>query len=114
MRKPVAISPKNTGCDTRKMANISLLSSNNSKLKLYLLFFKQNILKSFCKNTFPYYDFIFSEDDMQPNPKNVEEIKNTQTKPESSKALQSFLGLTNYIKRFIHDYSTITAPSINY
>ena len=28
--------------------------------------------------------------------------------PENKKALQSFLGLTNYMKRFIHDYSTQT------
>ena len=27
---------------------------------------------------------------------------------ERKKALQSFLGLTNYMKRFIHDYSTLT------
>ena len=41
--------------------------------------------------------------------KKVKEIKNTP-QPENSKALQSFLGLTNYMKRFIYDYSTITAP----
>ena len=28
--------------------------------------------------------------------------------PENKKALESFLGLTKYMKRFIHDYSTQT------
>ena len=28
--------------------------------------------------------------------------------PENKKVLQSFLGLTNYMKQFIHDYSTQT------
>ena len=46
---------------------------------------------------------------MQHDPKNLEEIKNTP-QPESSKALQSLLGLTNYMKCFIYDYLTITAP----
>ena len=42
-----------------------------------------------------YYGFIFSEKGMKPDPEKIQEIWET---PE----------LTNYMKRFTHDYSTQT------
>ena len=61
----------------------------------------------FCKNNLKYYGFMFSEKGMNPDPQKIQEIREMST-PENKKALQSFLGLTNYMKRFIHDYSTQT------
>ena len=42
---------------------------------------------------------------MKPHPENIQEIRETSA-PENKKNLQSFLKLTNYMKRFIHNYST--------
>ena len=44
---------------------------------------------------------------MKPHPQKIQEMRETLAS-ERKKALQSFLGLTNYMKRFIHDYSTLT------
>ena len=46
---------------------------------------------------------------MKPNPKKVEKIKNAKS-PDDVKTLRSFIGLANYMKRFINDFSTLTAP----
>ena len=56
-----------------------------------------------------FYGFIFSKEGMQPDPEKINEIKNMPL-PEDTKALQSFLGLMNYFKRFIPQYSTTTHP----
>ena len=63
----------------------------------------------FSQNELKFYGYIFSGDGMKPNPSKVEEIRNTPV-PKDAKELKSFLGLTNYMKRFISDYSTITYP----
>ena len=61
-----------------------------------------NLEKSvFCKNILKYYGFMFSEKGMKPDPEKIEEIRETPV-PGNKKALQSFLGLTNYMKRFMH------------
>ena len=44
---------------------------------------------------------------MKPDPEKIQEIQETPA-PGNKKALQSFLGLTNYVKRFIPNYSTQT------
>ena len=44
---------------------------------------------------------------MKPDPEKIQEIQDTPT-PENKKTSQTFLGLTNYMKRFIHVYSTQT------
>ena len=67
-----------------------------------------NLEKSvFFKNNLKYYSFMFSKKGMKPDTGKVKEIQETPT-PENKKALQSFLGLTNYMKRFTHDYSIQT------
>lgn len=63
----------------------------------------------FCKTSLEFYGFIFSKEGMKPNPKKVDEIKNAKA-PEDMKSLRSFLGLANYMKRFINDFSTLTDP----
>ena len=49
---------------------------------------------------------------MRPCPKKVQAVKDTR-QPERAKALRSFLGLTNYLKAFIPNYSTLTHPLRN-
>jgi len=63
----------------------------------------------FLQSSLEFYGHIFSKDGMKPNPKKVEAIVKAP-QPENQKALRSFLGLANYLKAFIPDYSTITYP----
>jgi len=46
------------------------------------------------------------------NPKKVEVVKNWPV-PKDVKELRQFLGLTNYFRRFIQGYSSLTAPMMN-
>ena len=50
---------------------------------------------------------MFSKKGMKPAPQKIQEIREVPA-PENKKALQSFLGRTNYMKQFIRDYSTQT------
>ena len=49
---------------------------------------------------------------MQPDSEKLRNIKKMPI-PENTKALQSFLGLMNYFKRFILHYRTISYPLRN-
>ena len=63
----------------------------------------------FSQKTLTFFGFVFSDQEMHPDPAKLDEIKNMPV-PEDVKALQSFLGLMNYFKRFIPQYSTLTHP----
>ena len=63
----------------------------------------------FSQKTLTFFGFVFSDQGMHPDPAKLDEIKNMPA-PEDVKALQSFLGLMNYFKRFIPQYSTLTHP----
>ena len=63
----------------------------------------------FSKTSLKFYGFVFSGQGMHPDPEKLDEIKHMPV-PENAKALQSFLGLMNYFKRFIPSYSTLTYP----
>ena len=56
-----------------------------------------------------YLGHIISAQGIATNPKKVEIIR-TWPQPTNLKELQSFLGLCNYYRRFIADYSKIAAP----
>ena len=51
-------------------------------------------------------------DGIQPNPENVERILQ-RNPPHNMKEVQSFLGMTNYYRRFIRNYSELVRPLIN-
>lgn len=50
-----------------------------------------------------------SKNVVQPNESNIEAVKNFDP-PNCKKDLQSFLGLINFVSRFIPHFSTVTAP----
>lgn len=55
---------------------------------------------------------VLSSDGIRPAPDNVEKIMNW-SQPTTVKQVQSFLGMANYYRRFIQDYSTIARPLID-
>jgi hypothetical protein len=63
----------------------------------------------FFKESVKYLGHIISSTGIATDPKKVEVIKNWP-QPCNIKELQSFLGLCNYYRRFIQDYSKITTP----
>ncbi len=52
---------------------------------------------------------MFSADGISADPSKVDAIKNAE-KPTTQSEVRSFLGMTNYVSRFIPDYSTVTEP----
>ncbi|CAD6200279.1 unnamed protein product [Caenorhabditis auriculariae] len=52
---------------------------------------------------------IISRDGVLPNPKKVEALENFP-KPKSPTAVRSFLGMTNYFRRFVKNYAQIASP----
>ena len=56
-----------------------------------------------------FYGHIFSKDGLSPDPAKISAIKNCSA-PNNIDEVRSLLGMTNYVSRFIRDYSTITEP----
>lgn len=63
----------------------------------------------FNKHKIGFYGMIFSSKGMQPDPRKVDAIVQMSV-PASSEEVQSLLGMTNFLSRFIPHYSTITEP----
>ena len=63
----------------------------------------------FGKNRIKFYGFIFSKSGFSPDPEKIEAIKNVE-RPKTVAEVRSFLGMTNYVSRFINNYSSITEP----
>ena len=63
----------------------------------------------FFKNSVKYLGHIISSKGIGTDPKKIESIQ-TWPQPINIKQLQSFLGLCNYYRCFILDYSKIAAP----
>ena len=56
-----------------------------------------------------FFGMVFSADGMSPDPAKVEVIKQAEA-PTSVSDVRSLLGMTNYVSRFIRDYTDIVAP----
>ncbi|XP_053380302.1 uncharacterized protein K02A2.6-like [Mercenaria mercenaria] len=63
----------------------------------------------FNKRKIEFFGYVFSEDGISADPKKCEAIKNAQA-PTNVSEVRSFLAMTNYVSRFIPNYSTITEP----
>ena len=63
----------------------------------------------FNQESIRFFGHIFSKDGFQADPKKVEAIVKMSA-PEDASALRSFLGMTNYLSRFIPKYAEITTP----
>ena len=63
----------------------------------------------FGKNKVTYLGHLFSNRGVHVDPQKIEAVKSFPT-PTRVKQVQSFLGLCNYYRKFVKDYSKITAP----
>ena len=61
------------------------------------------------KNELIFLGHTVSERGIRTNGKNIQEIKEAEI-PRCAKQLRSFLGMTNYYRRFIKEYAKIAAP----
>lgn len=63
----------------------------------------------FDKPTIEFYGYEFSSEGMKPSTSKIADLQNAD-RPNDVKSVRSFLGMTNYLKRFILNYSTVTYP----
>jgi hypothetical protein len=66
----------------------------------------------FFKSSVPYLGHVISSSGMWPDPKKVSAFENWPT-PQCVFDRRSFLGIANYFRRYIHNFSKHTAPLIN-
>ncbi|KAJ9516547.1 hypothetical protein QJQ45_015104, partial [Haematococcus lacustris] len=66
----------------------------------------------FMKRTLMFLGHIISAQGISVDPCKVTAISNWPV-PTSLKTLQSFLGIANYVRKFVHNFSTIAAPLTN-
>lgn len=63
----------------------------------------------FGQSKITFYGYVFSESGLSPDLEKVQAIKNV-AKPANQSEVRSFLGMTNYLSKFIDGYSSITEP----
>lgn len=63
----------------------------------------------FNQESLTFFGHIFSKEGIQADPTKIEAIVKMPA-PEDATAVRSFLGMTNYVSRFIPDYADLTAP----
>lgn len=64
---------------------------------------------SFLQRRVEYLGHITEDSHVGPSPAKVKGVKNFSL-PETKKAIQSFLGLTGYFRKFIRNYARIARP----
>lgn len=63
----------------------------------------------FMKKEIEYLGYIIRDNEVRPSKEKIKAVSNFK-KPYSIKAVQSFLGLTGYLRKFIRNYSLIAKP----
>ncbi|MES9903532.1 MAG: reverse transcriptase domain-containing protein, partial [Sedimenticola sp.] len=63
----------------------------------------------FATRKVEYLGHILSRDGVEVNPSKIQVVKEYPA-PKTAKQVRQFLGLTNYYRRFVKDYSKITSP----
>lgn len=56
-----------------------------------------------------FFGFIFSKSGIQADPNKIEAVTSL-SRSESCEAVRSFLGMANYVRRFVPGFADITAP----
>ena len=64
---------------------------------------------SFNRNKISFFGYVFSDQGISADPNKVDAIKNAD-RPKNASEVKSFLGMTNFVSRFIPNYSTLTEP----
>jgi transposase InsO family protein len=67
---------------------------------------------NFAVSSVPYLGHVISKDGVKTSPTNTESIRSFP-KPSCVKEVQRFLGMCNYYRKFIKNYSLISAPLFN-
>lgn len=69
-----------------------------------------NLDKSqFCRKELPFLGHVITPKGIRPNPDRITAIINFEV-PKTVRQIRRFLGMTNYYRRFIADFSGVTAP----
>lgn len=69
-----------------------------------------NLKKSeFCKSQLKYLGYVVDKDGLRTDPEKISCVVEFPT-PRSSKDVRSFVGLCSYFKKFVRDFSTLSAP----
>jgi RNase H-like domain found in reverse transcriptase/Reverse transcriptase (RNA-dependent DNA polymerase)/Integrase zinc binding domain len=63
----------------------------------------------FHKNSISFLGYIVSNEGLRPDPQKIKAVEEWPT-PENVKDVQAFLGLTNYYRKFVWDYSKVAKP----
>lgn len=63
----------------------------------------------FKQDSIAFFGHIFSKEGIQADPKKIDAVVKMSA-PEDATAVRSFLGMTNYLSRFIPSYADLTAP----
>ena len=64
---------------------------------------------TFSKEHLEYFGFTFSKAGMKPSCLKIKALKNAE-RPQDIKRIRSYIGMVNYLTRFIPDFSTLTYP----
>ncbi len=81
------------------------------KLRQFHLYLKLEKCK-FHRPTVQFLGYVISQEGIQMDQGKVKAVREWST-PQSVKELQRFLGFTNFYRRFIKDFSLLTAPLTN-
>lgn len=88
------------------LRHLELVLERFRKYKLYLRLRKCR----FNRQELPYLGHILSTEGVRPDPRKVQLVQDWPSPLLSVKAIEQFLGLANYFRKFIRGFGAVTAP----